>query len=80
MFVANAVLAHIAGLAKAAAPAPLYTCDGKGGEYEFLGSSTGAGTCRGTPVLVVYRDTKTGQLYHRELPDFGARMSPLAKP
>lgn len=55
----------------------LYTCDGKGGEYQLLGTSKGAGTCRGDIPLVIYRDTADRQLYHRVEPDFATRMRPL---
>lgn len=51
----------------------IYTCKGKGGEYELLGVAVGAGTNRGIEV-VVYRDIRTGQLYHRSDADFHARM------
>lgn len=72
-------------LAAAPAPAPevqaetaseLYTCIGKGGEYSRIGTSLGAGECRGESIEV-YRDTATGQLYHRESVGFFARMQPL---
>lgn len=55
-----------------------YTCDGKGGTYELLGSSKGAGTRRGTEPLMVYRDTQDGQLYNRTDEDFAARLIPVA--
>jgi hypothetical protein len=57
----------------------LYTCDGKGGEYELVGASKGAGTLRDTAPLTVYRDTKDGQLYHRHTPDFNSRMTSLGR-
>jgi hypothetical protein len=56
--------------------AELYTCIGKGGEYELLGTAKGAGTMRDVLVcdLTIYRDTTIGQLYHRTPDDFAARM------
>lgn len=54
----------------------IYTCIGKGGAYELLGTAIGAGTSRGTDV-VVYRDAATGQLFHRTQEDWAARMEPL---
>ena len=54
----------------------LFTCIDKGGRYELLGSSTGAGSCR-REGRVVYRCLDTGQLYHRTDEDFAARMTPL---
>lgn len=50
-----------------------YTSVSKGGEYELLGASSGAGKLKGFP-LMVYRDTTTGKLYHREPEDFAVRM------
>lgn len=55
----------------------LYTCIDKGGRYELLGSSSGAGGCR-LEGRVVYRCLDTGQLYHRTDEDFAGRMAPLA--
>lgn len=52
---------------------PIYTCKGKGGRYEYLGSTTGAGKSRGQAVEV-YRDTETGRLFHRDQDDFRDRM------
>jgi hypothetical protein len=63
--------------ARTAATEHLYTCQGKGGEYELVGLSRGAGTLRDTISLTVYRDTKTGELYHRELLDFDERMATI---
>lgn len=60
-----------------AVPRELYTCVGKGGEYELLGRSLGAGERR-LDRVVVYRDNETGLLYHRTLDDFDARMALLA--
>lgn len=56
----------------------LYTCIGKGGEYELIGHAMGAGKSKLINDLTVYRDTKTGVLYFRELSDFQARMAPVA--
>ncbi len=53
-----------------------YTCTGKGGRYELLGHSFGAGACR-NESRVVYRDVETDQLYHRTAEDFAGRMTPL---
>ncbi|MCY1440196.1 hypothetical protein D9M71_564610 [compost metagenome] len=55
---------------------PVYTCDGKGGSYALIGESIGAGTCRGQ-TNVVYRDIKSGQMYHRTPSDFDERMKLL---
>ncbi len=54
----------------------LYTCIGKGGEYEVIGTSHPAGQLRGIvdSFMTVYRDTATGRLYHRIPPDFEDRM------
>lgn len=54
----------------------IYSCIGKGGRYELLGSSIGAGK-RAGELLVIYRDTESGQLYHREMVDFAIRMELL---
>lgn len=50
-----------------------YTCVSKPGEYEFVGTSSGAGTLKGLPVIV-YRDVTSGRLFHREPENFMARM------
>ena len=55
---------------------PRFTVIGKGGRYELLGHSSGAGCCRGEG-RVIYRCLDTGQLYHRKDDDFAARMTPL---
>jgi len=55
----------------------LYTCDGKGGTYELLGTAKGAGTSSEAETLAVYRDTATGALYFRSLDDFTNRMKQL---
>lgn len=56
----------------------LYTCEGRGGEYELLGESIGAGTSNGQRVMVYY-DTLSGQLYHRTTENFERRMQPLQR-
>lgn len=50
-----------------------YTSVSKGGEYEMIGASSGAGQRKGDVVLV-YRNTVTGQIHHREPEDFAMRM------
>lgn len=60
------------------APRELFTCIGKGGRYELLGESSGAGGCR-REGRVIYRCLDTGQLYHRTDDDFAARMAPLTE-
>lgn len=57
----------------------IYRCEGKGGRYRLLGRSKGAGTQRGSE-LVVYECLDTGQLYHRQEQDFITRMTPLRQP
>jgi hypothetical protein len=57
----------------------LFTCVSKGGEYELVGTSFGAGPRKGEP-LIVYRDTATGKLHHREPENFMVRMKPIAQP
>jgi hypothetical protein len=54
-------------------PPRAYTCVGKGGAYELVGTAKGAGTSRDA-AAVVYRDTATGQLYFRTPADFADRM------
>jgi hypothetical protein len=58
---------------------PRYTCVGKGGEYELLGSAIGSGTLKDMSAIPVYRDTTTGQLFVRTPLDFSTRMSCLEK-
>lgn len=58
-------------------PGQRFTVIGKGGRYELLGESSGAGCCRGEG-RVIYRCLDTGQLYHRKDDDFAARMAPRA--
>lgn len=56
-----------------------YTSVSKGGEYEVVGTSAGAGQRKGD-VVIVYRDTGTGQIHHREPEDFAMRMKVITKP
>lgn len=51
----------------------IYTCIGKGGLYEFVAKTTGAGTSKGEQ-FIVYRDIETGSCYHRTVEDFYERM------
>lgn len=53
-----------------------YTCVSKPGEYELVGTSSGAGTLKGLPVIV-YRDATSGRLFHREPENFMARMKKI---
>ncbi|MNC26580.1 hypothetical protein D3C76_649880 [compost metagenome] len=53
-----------------------YTCVSKPGEYELVGTSSGAGTLKGLPVIV-YRDVTNGRLFHREPENFMARMKKI---
>lgn len=53
-----------------------YTCVSKPGDYELVGTSSGAGTLKGLPVIV-YRDVTTGRLFHREPENFMARMKKI---
>lgn len=56
-----------------------YTSVSKGGEFEIVGTSSGAGQRKGD-VVIVYRNVETGQFLHREPEDFAMRMKPLTKP
>ena len=56
--------------------ADLFTCKGKGGTYEDVGTAVGAGTSRGE-IVRVYRDTVTGNLYYRAPTDFAERMESI---
>jgi hypothetical protein len=69
-------IAHAEEIARRlnAYPTLVYTCIGKGGEYELIGQAKGAGTMRDHADLVVYRDAQAGQLYCRARPDFVDRM------
>ena len=68
-----------------AAKAPeqqFFECDGKGGVYERLGYAKPSGALRtihGEGGIIVYRDTKTGQLYFRDPGDFQQRMRLLPR-
>ena len=50
-----------------------YTSVSKGGEFEIVGTSSGAGQRKGD-VVIVYRNVETGQILHREPEDFAMRM------
>lgn len=61
----------------------LYTCKGKGGRYRLItelnedGSArmaVGAGTCRDSPDLIIYRDVMNHAIYFRTYDDFMHRM------
>lgn len=52
-----------------------YTSVSKGGEFEIVGTSSGAGQRKGD-VVIVYRNVETGQILHREPEDFAMRMKP----
>nr|DAM52195.1 MAG TPA: hypothetical protein [Caudoviricetes sp.] len=54
-----------------------YTSVSKGGEFELVGTSSGAGQRKGD-VVIVYRNVETGQVLHREPEDFAMRMKPAA--
>lgn len=54
-----------------------YTSVSKGGEFEMVGTSSGAGQRKGD-VVIVYRNIETGQILHREPEDFAMRMKPAA--
>lgn len=54
-----------------------FTCIGKGGVYERIGTAEGAGTHRESDDLVVYREVSTGRLWYRTWADFIERMQPL---
>lgn len=56
-----------------------YTSVSKGGEFEIVGTSSGAGQRKGD-VVIVYRNVDTGQIQHREPEDFAMRMKPITKP
>lgn len=74
--IAEAIVNLWAYAADKQAPRELFTCIDKGGRYELLGESSGAGGCR-REGRVIYRCLDTGQLYHRTDDDFAARMAPL---
>lgn len=56
-----------------AAKRECYECIGKGGDYELIGESTGAGMSKGQ-TLMVYRDVPSGRIFHREWMDWNSRM------
>lgn len=56
-----------------------YTSVSKGGEFEIVGTSSGAGQRKGD-VVIVYRNVDTGHIQHREPEDFAMRMKPITKP
>lgn len=72
----SALIAYIDGHTDVTAP-ELYTCIGKGGEYEHIGVAAGAGVTRGN-LVHVYRDKTSGNLFYRTPMDFDTRMAPLA--
>jgi hypothetical protein len=72
----QAVIAYIDGRTAGTAP-EIYTCIGKGGEYEHVGVAAGAGVTRGN-LVHVYRDKTSGNLFYRTPIDFDTRMAPLA--
>lgn len=49
--------------------------DNKDSIYKVLGYSLGAGTSKGTK-LVIYQNITTGVIFHREFNDFCNRMQP----
>ncbi|HJV53064.1 MAG TPA: hypothetical protein VJ652_16475 [Noviherbaspirillum sp.] len=54
-----------------------YTCKGKGGEYELLGTAIGAGTSR-DKSFIVYRDNAKKLMFFRTHDDFATRMEQIA--
>ncbi|AND74931.1 hypothetical protein pf16_08 [Pseudomonas phage pf16] len=70
---ADALLEQLNGANK---PTRLYTHKEKGGVYELVGETIGAGTSR-EQQNVVYRSMETGMLYHRTVKDFTAQMKLL---
>lgn len=56
-----------------------YTSVSKGGEFEIVGTSSGAGQRKGD-VVIVYRNVETGQIQHREPEDFAMRMKAITQP
>ena len=56
-----------------------YTSVSKGGEFDIVGTSSGAGQRKGD-VVIVYRNVETGQILHREPEDFAMRMKVITKP
>ena len=71
---ASELRAALAAQSQGAQAVQIVTCKGKGGEYELVGYSNGAGPKRGESI-VVYRDvTKPDVFYHRAVDDFRERM------
>lgn len=56
----------------------LFTCEGKGGVYELVGTATGAGTSSDQYVKV-YRCMISGRLFFRTAYDFSTRMQKLER-
>lgn len=54
-----------------------YECIGKGGKYDVIGVSRGAGTSR-HQLHVIYKCVDTGLIFHRDYKDFSARMRSIA--
>lgn len=83
-------LEHHSPKARAALPpveqTELYTCTGRGGEYELIGRASTAGSLKVTgrfaDEVIVYRDVATRALYCRTPGDFRLRMerAALARP
>lgn len=57
-------------------PHTLYKCKTDGKNYEMLGQSTGAGTCKGQSYYL-FRDITTGELYHLTEHDSWQHMEPF---
>lgn len=57
----------------------LYACAGKGKNlYRLIGEAKGAGTSRGSLVMV-YQSISTGELFYRQPDDFNIRMVDTGK-
>jgi len=69
-------------VAQTSEPVELYTCKGKGGEYEWIGTAYPAGFVRQffSDPVEVYRSTTDRSLYFRECGDFNKRMERIAAP
>jgi hypothetical protein len=57
-------------------PAQRFTCIGKGGNYELLGSAFGAGTMKQYRCLMIYQND-SGTLFARDHDDFWERMQEI---
>jgi hypothetical protein len=57
-------------------PAQRFTCIGKGGNYELLGSAFGAGTMKQYRCLMIYQND-SGTLFARDHDDFWGRMQEI---